>query len=140
MRMISYPNNSPEEPANPPEQPEPAENQTENEPPELAETPHAMARSSLPTPTALNIDATDLYSEWKHWMTGFEIYAIASDLAKKNDAIQTATMLYCPGPAVQCIFHMVPGDHKSLNGVKTTLSGYFAPKRNVVAKRYKFQS
>ena len=30
--------------------------------------------------------------------------------------------------------------HKSLQEVKTALSGYFAPKQNVVAERYKFRS
>lgn len=49
-------------------------------------------------------------------------------------------MLHCLGPVVQHIFHMLPCDHKSLNNVKTALSGYFAPKWNVVAKWYKFRS
>ena len=36
---------------------------------------------------------------------------------------------------------MLPaGEHKMLEEVKATLSGYFAPKRNVVAERYKFRS
>lgn len=97
-----------------------------------------MDRLSLHPHTTFNIDATDLYSERKHWLSAFEIYAIASDLAKKNDAIQRAMMLHCHGCAKQCIFHMLPDDHKSLNVVKTPLSGYFAPKPNMVAERYKF--
>lgn len=46
---------------------------------------------------------------------------------------ERATLLHCLGPTVQHIFHMLPGDHKSLNDVKTALSGY------VVAEQYKFQ-
>ena len=73
-------------------------------------------------------------------MSAFEIYAIASDLRKKEDAIQRATMLHCLGPAVQRIFHKLPGGHKSLEEVKTALSGYFAPKGNVLAERFKLRS
>ena len=116
--------------------PEPAD---EAEPDEVEqdEVPREMERS-LPAPTAFNIDATDLYSEWKHWSSAFEIYSVASDLQKKDDAVQRATMLHCLGPAVQRIFNTLPGEHKSLEEAKTALNGYFAPKRNVVG--YKFRS
>ena len=60
---------------------------------------------SLPSPTAFNIDATDLYSEWKHWSSVFETYSIAFDLPKKEDAVQRATMLHCLGPAVKRIIN-----------------------------------
>ena len=49
-------------------------------------------------------------------------------------------MLHCLGPAVQRIFNTLPGEHESLEEAKTALNGYFAPKRNVVAERYKFRS
>ena len=56
---------------------------------------------SLSAPTAFNIDATDMYSEWNHWVGAFGNYTIALDLKKKEDAVQRATMLHCLGPAVQ---------------------------------------
>ena len=134
---------SPEEPAEPPEpaaehpeQPELAKTQSENKPPELAETPCAMGQSLLPAPTAFNVNATDLYNEWQHWQSAFEIYAIASDLAKKNDTIQRAPMLHCLGPTVQRIFHTLPCDHKSHNNVKTALSGYFVLKRKDASEAF----
>ena len=49
-------------------------------------------------------------------------------------------MVHCLGPEVQRIFNTLPGEHKSLEEAKTALNGYFAPKRNVVAERYKFRS
>ena len=49
-------------------------------------------------------------------------------------------MLHCLGPAVQCIFNTLPGQHKSLEEAKTALNGYFAPKWNLVAERCKFRS
>ena len=131
------------EPADNPGQPEPVDNSGQpnsvTDQPEPAENPHEMERS-LPAPKTFNIDAADLYSEWKHWLSAFDIYAIASDLKKKDDAVQRATMLHCLGPAVQRIFNTLPGDHKTFEEVKTALSGHFAPKRNVVAERYKFRS
>ena len=100
-------NDSPEEPAEPPEpaaehpeQPELAKTQPENKLPEPAETPCTMGQSLLPAPTAFNVNATDLYSEWQHWQSAFEIYAIASDLAKKNDTIQK--LQCCIALAPQC--------------------------------------
>ena len=48
-----------------------------------------MERSLPTTPITFNIDVTDLYNEWKQWSSVFEIYAIASDLSKKEDAVQS---------------------------------------------------
>ena len=59
----------------------------EPEPAEQNESSHAMERS-LPAPTPFNADASDLYSEWKHWMNAFEIYSSASGLATKADEVQ----------------------------------------------------
>ncbi|CAH3164709.1 unnamed protein product, partial [Porites evermanni] len=64
---------------------------------EQDEVPREMERS-LPAPTTVNIDATDLYSEWKHWSSAFEIYSIASDLQKKDDAVQQATCCIALAP------------------------------------------
>ena len=88
------------------EQPEQAAQAENTAPPdpepdevEQDEVPREMERS-LPAPTAFNIDATDLYSEWKHWSSAFEIYSIASDLQKKDDAVQRAQC--CIALAPQC--------------------------------------
>ena len=51
--------------------PDPAD-EAEPDQVEQDEVPREMKRS-LPAPTAFNIDATDLYSEWKHWSSAFEI-------------------------------------------------------------------
>jgi len=75
---------------------EPAANQEQPTEHKQPEAPREMEQS-LPASTAFNIDETDLYSEWKHWVTVFEIHTIASDL-KKEDVIEIATMLHCLGP------------------------------------------
>lgn len=99
-----------------------------------------MDRLSLPPPRPFNIEASDLYSEWTHWLSSFEIYAVASDLQKKSDAAQRATMLHRLGPTVQRIFSTLPGENTTLAATKDALNGSFSPKRNVVAERYKFRS
>lgn len=119
-----------------PEQAEQGENTAQLDPVETAE-PDEVPREmecSLPTPTAFNINATDLFSDWKRWSSVFQIYAIASDLKKKEDPVQRATILHCLGPTVQCIFNTLPGEHKSLEDTKTALNGYFALKQNMVAE------
>ena len=124
---------------------QPAETETsgdsadEPDPAEPNESSDERERS-LPAPTPFNTDASDLYTEWKHWMSAFEIYSIASGLAAKADNVQRATLLHCLGPAVQRIFNTLPGEHEKYDDVKAALNGYFAPKRNVVAERYKFRS
>ena len=108
--------------------------ETEPEPAELNESSDEMEHS-LRAPTPFNADTSDLYTEWKHWMSAFKIYAIASGLVTKPDAVQWATLLHCLGPAVQRIFNTLPGEHENYDDVKASLNSYFAPKRNVVAER-----
>ena len=119
--------------------PDPAD---EAEPDEVEQDkfPREMERS-LPAPTAFNIEATDLNSEWKHWSSAFEIYSIASDLQRKDD-LQFREPRCCIALALQCThFQHTPWrTQMSLEEAKTALNGYFAPKRNVVAERYKFRS
>lgn len=108
---------------------------------ETPETAPIMERSlTLTAPTPLNIDAADLYCEWKHWINAFDIYAIATELTTKDDSIQRATLLHCLGPAAQRIFSTLPGDNRKLDETKQALENYFAPKRNVVSEQYKFRS
>ena len=99
-----------------------------------------MERIGLSTPQPFNIDAADLYCEWQHWVSSFDIYSVASELSDKDDKVQRATFLHCLGPAVQRIFRTLPGEHKKLEDAKLALQNYFAPKRNVVSERYKFRS
>lgn len=99
-----------------------------------------MKRTGLSTPPPFNIDAADLYCEWQHWVSSFDIYSVASELAEKDNKVQSATFLHCLGSTVQRIFRTLPGEHKKLADAKLALQNYFAPKQNVVSERYKFRS
>ena len=49
-------------------------------------------------------------------------------------------MLRCLGPAMQRIYRTLCGKNSTCKAAIEPLEDYFAPKRNVVAERYKFQS
>ena len=112
----------------------------ENEDIEVVETPLRMEQSMLESPLPFNVDAADLYCERRNWVNTFDLYVLASELTKKDDLFQRATLLYCLGPAVQIIFNTLPGGHETLDETKEALENYFAPKRNVVSERCKFRS
>ena len=92
---------------------------------------------SSPPLLSFNIEASNLYSEWSHRLSSFEIYAIASDLQKKSDAAQRVTTLHCPSSIAQRIFSTLSGENTTLTATKDALNGYFAHKRNVVAERFR---
>ncbi|UYV77695.1 K02A2.6-like, partial [Cordylochernes scorpioides] len=68
---------------------------------------HKMA-NNLTSPLPLNLNATDLYSEYKHWMNSYLIYELASGVSTKKDDVKRATLLHCLGPQVQRIFFNLP--------------------------------
>ena len=114
--------------------PEPIE---ENEGIDKVENPPRIEHSMLASPAPFNVDAADLYYEWKHWVNTFDLCALATQLMKKDDPIQRATHLHCQGTAVQRIFTTLSSDHEMLDEDKEALENYFAPKRNVVSKIHK---
>ena len=74
------------------------------------------------------------------WIESVNIYAVAVELAEKSDSVQAATILHCLGLAVQRIYRTLPGKKEKYVEAVEPLESYFAPKRNVVAERYKFHS
>ena len=45
----------------------------------------------------VNLEATNLADEWKHWLEAFGIYRIATKLNKEEDTVQRATLLHLAG-------------------------------------------
>ena len=87
------------------------------------ETNDMAADRFLPPPSPFNMEATDLYNEWKQWSNAFHIYATATELSKKADEIQRATMLHCLGLTVQRIFDTLPGERTTLLAATQALEG-----------------
>ena len=87
----------------------------------------------------LNLDATNLADEWKHWMEAFENYRIATKLNKEDDNVQRATLLHLAGTGVQRLLSGLSGSKEKFDDVKTALTAHFRPKRNKWAERYRFR-
>ena len=87
----------------------------------------------------VNLEATNLSDEWKHWLEAFENYRIATKLNKEEDKIQRATLLHLAGPGVQRLLSGLPGEKEKFDEVTAALTAHFQPKRNKWAERYRFR-
>ena len=96
MKGVTWPRNTRQ--TGDEDSPEPIE---ENEGIDKVENPPRIEHSMLASPAPFNVDAADLYYEWKHWVIKFDLCALATELTKKDDPIQRATHLHCQGTAVQ---------------------------------------
>ncbi|UYV72040.1 hypothetical protein LAZ67_9001617, partial [Cordylochernes scorpioides] len=95
--------------------------------------------NNLTSPLPLNLNATDLYSEYKHWMNSYLIYELASGVSTKKDDVKRATLLHCLGPQVQRIFFNLPEEKDTYEKAKEALTKYFTPQKNIVSERFKFR-
>ncbi|UYV72861.1 hypothetical protein LAZ67_10001016, partial [Cordylochernes scorpioides] len=87
----------------------------------------------------MNINASNLFAEYKQWMESYAIFEIASGISKKSDEIKRATLLHCLGPNVQRIFFNLPDEKENYEQTKMALDKYFTPHKNVVTERFKFR-
>ncbi|UYV66679.1 K02A2.6-like, partial [Cordylochernes scorpioides] len=86
----------------------------------------------------MNMNACNLFAEYKQWMESYAIFEIASGISKKSDEIKRATLLHCLGPNVQRIFFNLPDEKENYEQTKMALDKYFTPHKNVVTERFKF--
>mgnify|MGYP000117378362 FL=1 len=74
----------------------------------------------------LNLEATNLADEWKHWLEAFGNYRIATELNKKEDTVQRATLLHLTGTGVQHLRSRLPGNKKDkYEDVTEALTAHF---------------
>jgi len=74
----------------------------------------------------LNLEATNLADEWKHWLEAFGNYRIATKLNKKEDTVQRATFLHLTGTGVQRLLSGLPGNKKEkYEDVTEALTAHF---------------
>ncbi|UYV80241.1 K02A2.6-like [Cordylochernes scorpioides] len=95
--------------------------------------------ANLTPPLPMNINASNLFAEYKQWMESYAIFEIASGISKKSDEIKRATLLHCLGPNVQRIFFNLPDEKENYEQTKMALDKYFTPHKNVVTERFKFR-
>ena len=80
-------------------------------------------------------------NDWPKWITRFERFRIASELDKKLEETQVATLIYSMGDDADDIFSALPmtaDERKKYDTVKSKLEGHFIIKRNVIFERAKF--
>ncbi|UYV63748.1 hypothetical protein LAZ67_2005487, partial [Cordylochernes scorpioides] len=95
--------------------------------------------ANLTPPLPMNMNASNLFAEYKQWMESYAIFEIASGISKKSDEIKRATLLHCLGPNVQRIFFNLPDEKENYEQTKMALDKYFTPHKNVVTERFKFR-
>jgi len=80
-------------------------------------------------------------NDWPKWITRFERFRTASELDKKSQETQVATLIYSMGVEADEIFNsftMTTEARKEYDAVKAKFEGHFIIKRNVIFERAKF--
>ena len=80
-------------------------------------------------------------NDWPKWITRFERLRVASELDKKPEETQVATLIYSMGDDADDIFSALPmtaDERKRYDTVKSKLEGVTIIKRNVIFERAKF--
>ena len=80
-------------------------------------------------------------SSWIEWKRNYMRYHTAIELAKKDEKVQVANLIYCMGNEADRIldnFTMPDGDREKFKPVLEKFDAYFVPKRNIIHERAQF--
>ncbi|PIK34848.1 hypothetical protein BSL78_28326 [Apostichopus japonicus] len=84
----------------------------------------------------------NMAENFRRFRQSFEIYSIATDLGKKDDAVQSMTLLHVAGPEVVEVYNTfkwdTAGDDKKLGKILEQLEKYCNPRKNVTYERHVF--
>ena len=102
----------------------------------------ASSVSSLPTPGPLDIQATNVEERWTTFRLAWENYTIATEINKKPDPVQVATLLTVIGEDARTVYSTFSwsseDDAKKIDEVIKKFAEYCQPRKNIPFKRYKF--
>ena len=102
-----------------------------------------MATYQIPAPDPMNCTGQDLSNNWKIFREAYEDYVIATDLVKKSEQVQVATLKSVMGTECKKILkrlQLTEDELKKPEVILDKLEEYFVPVRNVLYERYVFHN
>ena len=98
---------------------------------------------TLPPPPVLDIHNAQAFEKWKKFKCAWTNYAMATELNKKSQAVQVATLLTVIGEEAREVFSTFTdwasdGDDAKIEPVLTKFAQYCQPRKNVPFERYRF--
>ena len=100
----------------------------------------SMASVGFKPPEELDIFASNKAAEWERFKKRFDVYATATGLVDKDDAVQAATFLHLVESAAHEISYTftfdAEEDRKKLAKLKEKFEAYCVPKKNITMERH----
>ena len=105
--------------------------------------PEGVKMAKFATPTSMDFDTP---SSWPDWKTRFARFRLATELDKKEQAVQVSTLIYVMGAQADKIYSQfvfpaateaLPTPQNDYNTVLKLFDAHFIPKRNVIHERAK---
>lgn len=102
-----------------------------------------MATSHLPPPAPLEIHDANAAEKWKKFALAWRSYVLATELSKKDEKIQVATLLTVIGEEAREVYSTFTdwereGDNEKIEPVLKKFATYCKPRQNVPFERYRF--
>ena len=103
----------------------------------------AASNYMLPPPPVLEIHDSQAAEKWKKFKRAWNNYSLATELDKKSEAVQVATLLTVIGEEAREVFATfkdwtVEGDESKIKPVLAKFEAYCQPRKNVPFERYRF--
>ena len=103
----------------------------------------ASGSALLPPPSSLEIHDPNAADKWKKFLLAWKNYALATELTKKSEGVQVATLLTVIGEEAREVYSTFndwneEGDEQKIVPVLTKFGEYCQPRKNVPFERYKF--
>ena len=98
---------------------------------------------SLPPPAPLDIHDLNAAEKWKKFKLAWSSYSLATELNKKSEKVQVATLFTILGEEARDVFSTFTGwneegDQDKIAPVLQKFAEYCQPRKNVPFERYRF--
>ena len=103
----------------------------------------AAGNYTLPSPQRLEIHDPQAADKWKKFKRAWENYALATELSKKSEQVQVATLLTVIGEEAREVYSTFTGwaavgDSSKIDPVLNKFEEYCKPRKNIPFERYRF--